>query len=104
MNNHIKTDIKELCTGCRVCKAVCPVKAIKFSFDDEGFSAPEIDIADTSEYPLPHNNLKRPTAMPETHDKFFEDLKKHGFGYISSKYGGYDFLRKLRYKIRDKIN
>lgn len=64
----------------------------------------EIEIVDTSKYPLPHYNLKRPTAMPETHDKFFEDMKKHGFGFVSSKYGGYDFLRKLRYKIKDKIN
>ncbi len=41
--SHIATDKKEYCTGCGVCGAVCPVKAIEYSYDEEGFLAPQID-------------------------------------------------------------
>lgn len=34
---------KEECCGCSACKSVCPVKAIKMTADEEGFSYPVID-------------------------------------------------------------
>ena len=34
---------KEGCCGCSACKSVCPVKAIKMTADEEGFSYPVID-------------------------------------------------------------
>jgi coenzyme F420-reducing hydrogenase beta subunit len=40
---YFKTNIKEECCGCKACGAVCPVKAISFSIDVEGFWYPEID-------------------------------------------------------------
>ena len=34
---------KELCCGCGVCGAVCPVNAIRMEADDEGFLYPQLD-------------------------------------------------------------
>ena len=32
------------CTGCQMCAAVCPVKAIKIDFDKDGFYTPTVDM------------------------------------------------------------
>ena len=34
---------KGLCTGCMACKNICPVEAIKFSYNEKGFLYPNID-------------------------------------------------------------
>lgn len=35
--------IKDLCTGCGACVAVCPKKALTLSYDEEGFYFPHLD-------------------------------------------------------------
>jgi len=40
---YLDSNEKESCCGCKVCSAVCPVNAISFSFDEEGFWYPNID-------------------------------------------------------------
>lgn len=42
VNNILKFDKKE-CYGCTACEAVCPVKAISFRSDEEGFYYPFLD-------------------------------------------------------------
>lgn len=64
---------------------------------------PTIDFINTSETPPTHYNLERPTERPDNREQFWEDYDK-GFTYISRKYGGYDFLRKMRYKLVDHID
>ncbi|MBQ7111388.1 MAG: Coenzyme F420 hydrogenase/dehydrogenase, beta subunit C-terminal domain [Thermoguttaceae bacterium] len=63
-----------------------------------------LDLIDTSHTPPPHNNLQRSTSRPETRDAFWEDYRKYGFKYVSVKYGRYDALRKIKYKIFDKLS
>ena len=41
--NILHQDQVRSCTSCQVCGAVCPVKAIHFSLDGDGFIRPEID-------------------------------------------------------------
>ena len=40
---YFDTKEKNLCCGCKVCSSVCPVKAISFQNDEEGFWYPIID-------------------------------------------------------------
>ena len=42
-STYLDTSVKSQCSGCKVCAAVCNLKAISFSFDEEGFWYPEID-------------------------------------------------------------
>lgn len=42
MNNTIRTLNKNKCTGCGACEETCPVNAIKFVKNDEGFYYPSI--------------------------------------------------------------
>lgn len=56
---------------------------------------------DTATVPPTHFNLKRPTSMPKTRAAFWNDYKKHGFGFVSRKYGRYDFVRRIKYKWID---
>ena len=42
MNIKVIVD-KDKCTGCRACETNCPVNAISFLADREGFLAPQID-------------------------------------------------------------
>lgn len=42
MNNVLDLN-NEKCSSCQICSAVCPVKAISFSFDEDGFYRPNID-------------------------------------------------------------
>lgn len=53
---------------------------------------------------IKHYNLKRPTSRPIDREAFWTDYRKHGFGYVSRKYGGYDFLRKIKMKLVDHID
>lgn len=42
-NNFFDINDKSLCCGCKVCGSVCPVNAITFFNDNEGFWYPQID-------------------------------------------------------------
>lgn len=64
----------------------------------------ELNVSDTSAMPPIHYNLKRPTAMPDSYSAFWEDYHSYGFGYVSSKYGRYDLLRRIKYKIIDRMD
>lgn len=43
-NNRIDCISKDACTGCKVCKDICPTNAIEFCRDDEGFWYPHITV------------------------------------------------------------
>ena len=64
----------------------------------------DLILIDTILSPPKHYNLKRPTSMPETRTAFWNDYKNHGFGFVSRKYGRYDFVRRLKYKWIDKMD
>lgn len=64
---------------------------------------PKIDTINTSATPPTHYNLERPTKRPDNREQFWQDYNK-GFSYISRKYGGYDFLRKMKRKLIDHID
>ncbi len=64
----------------------------------------DLNILDTSAMQPMHYNLKRPTSMPDSYYEFWKDYHMHGFGYISAKYGGYDLLRRIKYKLVDKMD
>lgn len=42
-NNINKLNIKQECTGCRMCEQICPKNAIKMEEDGEGFLIPVVD-------------------------------------------------------------
>lgn len=43
MNNILNQNALRNCTGCGICGAVCPTKAIKIELNSEGFYSPRID-------------------------------------------------------------
>lgn len=43
MKNNIEILNKKMCTGCRMCEQICPVKAIKMEENKEGFIEPIVD-------------------------------------------------------------
>ena len=75
-------------------------KAVKFFKDIQE----DLIVIDTILSPPKHYNLKRPTSMPQTRTAFWNDYKKHGFGFVSRKYGRYDFVRRIKYKWIDKMD
>lgn len=64
----------------------------------------DIIMIDTTANPAEHYNLRRPTLMPENRVAFWNDYRMHGFGFVSRKYGGYDFVRRIKYKLIDKMD
>lgn len=64
----------------------------------------DLIVADTIANPPKHYNLQRPTTMPKTRTAFWDDYRKHGFGFVSRKYGRYDFARRIKYKWIDKMD
>ena len=60
-----------------------------------------IDKIETTEYKLEHYNLYRPTEKPSKREDFWKDYFSKGFLYVSNKYGGYDILHRIKYKILD---
>ena len=66
-------------------------------------AADKMNIIDCSDYTPSHYNLKRPTACPIDRQAFWSDYFRHGFTYVSQKYGGYNLLRNIKRRIFDKI-
>lgn len=64
----------------------------------------ELVYFDSTDFDPVHYNLKTPTKCPEHRNLFWDDYFKKGFGYVSRKYGGYDILRTIKYRLIDKIN
>lgn len=64
----------------------------------------KLDVLDTSATPPTHYNLKRPTGKPQAHSAFWSDYQKHGYGYVSKKYGGYTLLKSIKRKLIDKMD
>lgn len=63
----------------------------------------ELDVIDTSSHELVHYNLKRPTARPADRDRFWHDYEVRGFGYATAKYGRYDFVHRIKYRLFDHM-
>ena len=64
----------------------------------------QIEYVDTTQNEPGHYNLKCPTKMPPSRSAFWDDYRKNGFEYVSSKYGRYDLIHRLKYKIKDHID
>ena len=60
-----------------------------------------LEYVDTSSNPPEHYSLKRPTQCPADREHFWQDYKRYGFEYVSKKYGRYDLLHRLKYKLID---
>lgn len=43
INNSIFSIVKNECTGCNLCEDICPVNAISFQYDEEGFLFPNVN-------------------------------------------------------------
>ncbi len=63
-----------------------------------------IQLEDTSKVSLTHYNLKRPTKKPDDYDEFWSYNENNSYSKVSKKYGRYDLLHLLKYKIKDKMD
>lgn len=59
----------------------------------------QMECIEVEPHSLPHYSLHHPTTCPKNRQIFWDDYKHRGFEYISKKYGGYDFLRRIKAKI-----
>ena len=73
---------KTLCCGCKVCKSICPVNAIFFKNDEEGFWYPSIDVTKCIECnkcrvfcPLSNNNLENIKEENQTYAAYSKSKK-----------------------------
>lgn len=64
----------------------------------------DIEYIETSDYELGHYNLKRPTKRPSNRNEFVETYKSKGFEYCSNKYGRYDLIHRIKYRIIDHMD
>ena len=63
-----------------------------------------IRYIDTTEHKLEHYNLQHPTNRPDGKDIFWKEYHQNGFEFVSNKYGRYDIVHRIKYKIIDHMD